>query len=543
MEAIRDRSRVRNLAVHASPLVASLVPDLVALATGILGSVCLLASSALVHEALEATGRIPVLPPFEGSLVGASLLVLAHGLRRRVRAAWAASVAVLSGFAVWSSATGRGGFGLAGFAAAVAAVFAVSGFPRRSALLESGSRGRVLLSATFLVAALLAAHGWLARHPEAEEMSLAAFLRRGPAPAGVRLTVAGIWVLYLGVLLAAFRPTRPRTEVATCGELDRVQAILERSGRADARLALSGDKAVLFDPEGRGFLAYAVTGRTFVALGDPVGPPEVRRELAWSLSELADRHGGRVAFYQVRPEDLDLYLELGLTPRKLGEEARVPLAGFELEGKPRRESRRVLRKLAEAGYRLEVVPASGVAELVPELAKVSAAWLGGKRAREKGFSLGRFDPAYLGRLPLAVVRGPTGIAAFANVLGAADRDELTIDLMRFPEDAPSGVMEFLIVSLMVWGREQGYAWFGLGMAPLTGIEDRQGAPAWNRLAALVRDHGEGFYNFHGLRRFKDRFDPVWSPRYLAAPGGSELARIVVQIGALIGGGIRGVVAK
>jgi phosphatidylglycerol lysyltransferase len=56
-------------------------------------------------------------------------------------------------------------------------------------------------------------------------------------------------------------------------------------------------------------------------------------------------------------------------------------------------------------------------------------------------------------------------------------------------------------------------------------------------------HGESFYSFRGLREYKDRFDPVWEPRYLASPGGLALPLILTDVASLIGGGLKGVFAK
>ena len=38
--------------------------------------------------------------------------------------------------------------------------------------------------------------------------------------------------------------------------------------------------------------------------------------------------------------------------------------------------------------------------------------------------------------------------------------------MRFSQQAPHSVMDYLFISLMLWGREQGYQAFDLGMGPL-----------------------------------------------------------------------------
>ena len=75
------------------------------------------------------------------------------------------------------------------------------------------------------------------------------------------------------------------------------------------------------------------------------------------------------------------------------------------------------------------------------------------------------------------------------------------------------------------------------------MEARALAPLWNRINALVYRHGEHFYNFQGLRAYKEKFDPEWSPRYLAAPGGLALPRVIADVAALISGGITGVVRR
>jgi phosphatidylglycerol lysyltransferase len=95
---------------------------------------------------------------------------------------------------------------------------------------------------------------------------------------------------------------------------------------------------------------------------------------------------------------------------------------------------------------------------------------------------------------------------------------------------------------MRWGRHEGYQWFNLGMAPLSGLEGRALAPLWNRLGSWVFQHGEHFANLEELRQYKEQFDPQWEPRYLASPGGLALPRILTNIAALISGGLKGVLA-
>ena len=115
--------------------------------------------------------------------------------------------------------------------------------------------------------------------------------------------------------------------------------------------------------------------------------------------------------------------------------------------------------------------------------------------------------------------------------------------MRYHRDAPKSVMEALFVHLMQWGKEQGYRRFALGMAPLSGFETSPVAPLWNRLGAFLYEHGESVYNFQGLRAYKEKFNPVWEPHYLAYPGGLRLPRIMADVSALVAGGYRKIFRK
>lgn len=278
-------------------------------------------------------------------------------------------------------------------------------------------------------------------------------------------------------------------------------------------------------------------------MGDPVGPPALARELVWSYLELCDLHDTWPVFYEASAAALPLYLEAGLMPLKFGEEARVPLPAFTLEGGARKQQRYVLRSAEREGASFEVRPLNDVPALLPELAAVSDTWLREKRTREKSFSLGRFDPAYLARCPVALVRWRGSIVAFGNLWCSGERSEVAPDLMRYVRAAPPSVMEYLFLRILLWAKDEGYAWLNLGMAPLSGLEARSAAPLWSRVGALAFRYGERFYNFQGLRQFKDKFDPDWLPKYLVYPGGLVLPQVLANVASLVSSGLRGVVAK
>jgi phosphatidylglycerol lysyltransferase len=534
--------------------LSAIVPQVLSLTT-FLGGALLLISGATpaVGSRLRWISELLPLPVIEvshfiGSLVGVALLLLALGLQRRLDAAYHLTVALLTTGIVVSLLKGFDYEEAIALSLMLAALLPCHRhFYRRAALTNEPFTPAWIAA----IAIVLGGAVWLGafsyQHVEYSGDLWWKFTvearHGGNASRFLRATVGAV-ALALGVALwrllrpAAYRPVRPAP-----ADLDRAAEIVARSPRTYAHLALLGDKQLVFNDSRTAMLMYGVEGRSWVVMGDPMGPEAERAEVAWQFRELCDQHGAWTVFYQVSEKRLHLYVDLGLSLVKLGEEARVPLAEFSLAGAARKKLRWAQRKSEDLGYRFEVVPASAVPPLMGELERISAAWLKEKNTREKGFSIGFFDREYLHRLPLALVRGPQGIIAFANLWLGGDHEELSIDLMRHVADAPSVIMDYLFVELMLWGREQGYRWFNLGMAPLSGLEARAIAPLWSRLGTLVYRHGEHFYNFQGLRLYKEKFDPVWEPRYLACPGGLALPRVLADVAALISRGFRGVIAK
>jgi len=141
-----------------------------------------------------------------------------------------------------------------------------------------------------------------------------------------------------------------------------------------------------------------------------------------------------------------------------------------------------------------------------------------------------------------VVRKRSEIIAFANIWYGQRGGEITVDLMRHRPSAPRA-MDVLFVNLMLEGKARGYRCFNLGMAPLSGLSDHPLAPSWHKIAGFVARNGERFYGFRGLRAYKEKFRPVWEPRYLAYPGGWTLPQVLLDVTALISRGATKAVSK
>ncbi|MGE0857737.1 MAG: bifunctional lysylphosphatidylglycerol flippase/synthetase MprF [Gammaproteobacteria bacterium] len=479
-----------------------------------------------------------------GSIAGLALLFVARGLFHRLDAAWWAALVLLVAATLLALPNGLPLSQACGLAlVAVALVIARRQFDRPSKLFEQSFEWSWWLC----VATVLAVCGWMLffayRDLEYGHQLWWQFEFDAHAPRSLRAMMA-VAVLALAMALAQlFRAARLASGAPSVEALARAAQVVEAQASADAGLVLLGDKRLLFSASGTAFLMYGQSGRSWIALFDPVGPPREWPELVWRFIELAHEHGCRAAFYQVRAQALPLYLDAGLRVFKLGEEAHVPLADFSLEGARRAKLRQAVNRAEREGLRFEVVGTEALPGLLATLRAVSDAWLDGHQVQEKSFSLGSFEDAYVLRRPVAVVRQGERVVAFATLLITAAREECSVDLMRHLPVAPNGTMDYLFTRLMLHFKEQGYARFNLGMAPMSGMAVHPLATRWHRVGRLVFEHGERFYNFRGLRSFKEKFDPVWEPRYLAAPGGLAPLLVLGDVATLIAGGLRGIVAK
>jgi phosphatidylglycerol lysyltransferase len=173
-----------------------------------------------------------------------------------------------------------------------------------------------------------------------------------------------------------------------------------------------------------------------------------------------------------------------------------------------------------------------VTEVFATLAEISVAWLARHRGGEKGFSVAAFKCDYVLSQPVALLREHGRPVAFATLMTTSLAEEATVGLMRHVPEASRYAMEFLFLKLILHFKEQSYGSFSLGVAPLSGLRTHRLAPRWHRLGRLIWAYGRRFYNFQGLRTFKNKFHPEWQPRYLAAPGSLGPYLALVDIAAL-----------
>jgi phosphatidylglycerol lysyltransferase len=541
-EAVSRREVLKTLSLLIGKSMTLIAPQLLTLALTIAGMI-LLFSGALpsVHGRMRILRDFLPLPAIEmshffGSLAGAAMLMLARAVQRRINAAYPIAIILLSCGILFCLTKGLD-YEEAGVLFLILLIF----IPCR----RQFYRKAALLSQCFtpgwyvLIFAILFCSVWLGffafKHIEYRNQLWWQFAFHSDAPRFLR--AAGGATILIGILATAslFKPSGRLTQTQASPAKETIQNIVKACPNTYAHLALLGDKHFLINSSQSAFLMYAIQGKSCVVMGDPIGPKSEWNTLLWNFRDLCDKHGHWPVFYEVDNRYLDHYIDLGMSFLKLGEEARIPLEEFALDGPQRRDLRYTHRKAQKEGISFDIIPAENVTDdIMSQMKIISDAWLSQKHGTEKGFSLGWFTPAYLKQCPVAVIRRGFEMIAFANLWDGANYYELSVDLMRFDPSGPYGLMDFLFIELMLWGKTQGYQYFNLGMAPLSGLDNHPLAPLWHKVGLFLFRHGEHFYNFQGLRKYKEKFLPNWSPKYLACPRSLIVPRVLTDLTLLIG---------
>jgi phosphatidylglycerol lysyltransferase len=537
-EAMLQRARFERARDTAADWLIEVGPQVMALIV-IFSGVVLLFSSAVPVPAdrlawLQDFVPLPVLEisHITAGVTGLGLVILAHGLSLRLNAAYRLAAVLLG--------VGIAALLLKGFIYEGAVILGIilvmlltthPEFQRKGSLFDQGFPPQWMSTLT----AILAVTVWLGlfsyKPIDYSSELWWQFAYEGEFPRFLR-TMATVFAMAGGLMLLNLLRPDPVPDLPLTLSLDQFRGIVKQDPNARANLALLGDKRFLFSDSGKAFIMYRVKGKSWVAIGDPVGPRREHERLIWSFRALCDCYGGWPIFYLVDAKDLSWYVDLGLSLLKLGDDARVPLETFSLGGANRAELHEVHDRLLKQEARFEIVNSAKVPPLIPELRRVSDDWLAHTQTPEKSFSNGFFDPDYIANFPCALVYQNNRIVAFAILWASANKEELALDLMRYHRDAPEGIMEFLVAELMLGGRMRGYHWFNLGMVPLSGVEHHALAPLWQRVGGMMYRQIEHFKDSENLRRFAEKLCPVWQPKYLASPGGLKTPRILRDIARL-----------
>jgi len=541
LEAIQARRRITRVSQGLAGWVTPAAPTVLA-GCSFIGGAVLLFSNAMPESGtrlrlVSAVLQLPVIEAshFLGSVVGVFLLLLSSQLQRRSRAAWLITLLLLLLGSIAELLNG-----LEWEPAALLLLFffvllaSRDEFYRRSALVAEPSTPWRFLSVGVVLGSAL----WLGLFSYKQvgygDELWWHFALYGDASRFLRASVAVAVIALAAAAVHLLASATTQSGVVGRNALTRAAEIVAQSPEARANLALLGDKRLLFHPAGDAFVMFGIIRRSWVVLGDPIGPFARWRDLLYQLATEATSHGGWPVFFGVGEAAARICSKLGFAVGKIGDQAIVPADQFAIE-KLSLELQETHKQIASLGCQFEVVASESVPALIPELLPVSEDWLRGKRTGQRTSPSIALRGDYLGRFPVGVILSGGRMLAFASLVGSAGKAELSIELVRYIANMPTGILDFVLVEAILWAKGQGYRTVNLGLAPPRGLGRRDTVSRWNRFGAHLYRHGEHYSDFNELRRAKARFAPRWDPRFVSSRPGLALARTIPDLAKLVAG--------
>lgn len=345
------------------------------------------------------------------------------------------------------------------------------------------------------------------------------------------VSIIGFLISIILLSIIYYKNTKNKFPKMVLNECEKdVDSILNKfGGTSIIHFIYLNDKYIYINKRKDVLIQYQIYANKIFILGNPVGNYENIFDTIQEFYELADKYGYIPTFCAIDKKLIPYLHETGYQFFKLGEEASVNLDKFTLEGRKMKSVRNAISRVSKEGYSFEVIKPKFRDEFMESIKSISDEWLGGRK--EKGFSIGFFDREYLNRDCICVVKNQHGeIKGFASFMPMYDNNKtLSIDLMRFSKETCNGIMDFMFVNLFEWGKNHGYTRFNMGMAPLSNVGKSKYAFLPEKIAARIYAHGQMFYSFQGLKKFKEKYCDSWDGRYMAYKKNTSLITTIIQV--------------
>jgi len=309
-------------------------------------------------------------------------------------------------------------------------------------------------------------------------------------------------------------------------ELAKATQLVRDYGRSGLDYFKTYKDKMIFAPENiNGFIAFRIAGNYAVALENPVAENlTCFRHCLTLFDQFCYENGLKNMYYRVPEESLQIYKDLSKKNLFLGQEGVVELNTFTLEGGKNKALRNAINKVIDEGFKSTVHIPPIKDGLLQKLKAVSDEWLNSTQRKEIIFSQGMFDRKELkNQTIITVENAEEKVSAFLNIIPDYNPDEGTYDLIRKTDDAPHGVLDFILVELFKYLKSLNYSKVNLGFAPLSGIADPHTFQEKSMKFAYERIRS--FSHYKGLRNYKEKFFPIWYNKYLIYSNDYDLLQV------------------
>ena len=354
---------------------------------------------------------------------------------------------------------------------------------------------------------------------------------------GMASVMLGVTILLTAIVLFRSQgssPTwTPRREVA-------LRSLLAEHGHQDSLgyFATRRDKDLLFVDDGACAIAYRVTGAVCVASGDPVGPRSTWPRAIHGFLDMCSANGWVPAVLSAGEDAARAYASAGMLVVPMGDEAILRADRFDLATTSMTPVRRAVNRARGEGLTASVRRHKALSdEEKQRLVRLADAWRDGEDERGFSMALGRLgDPADDSCL---VVIAEDEQGEWKGLLSFVPwgRHGASLDVMRRSPDAPGGVTELMVTTLMEEGRSVGVREVSLNFAMFREVfvdAEKVGAGPLTRIASGILTRFDRYFQLERLYRSNLKYHPEWAPRYLLVDTTLNLPRAAAAAGSLEG---------
>ncbi|MFN8198847.1 MAG: DUF2156 domain-containing protein [Nakamurella multipartita] len=351
-----------------------------------------------------------------------------------------------------------------------------------------------------------------------------------------------LYLVYMVMLIAgrgAFRvPRRSKRRLASgTSHADTAKDLLRRwGGDTISWMTTWPENRHMITADGQGYLAFRKHAGVAVALGDPVGPPGATAGIIDDFIAMCDKAALVPYIFSCSRTTTEVTDGLGWSSAQVAEDNLIDLPTLEFKGKKWQDVRTALNKAPKEGVSFRMVSlADEPWSMVRQVEELSQQWLGDKELPEMGFTLGGVTEALDREVKVGLAVGADGklhgVTSWMPVFGPDGHVRgWTLDLMRRADGGFRSTMEFLIASSCLWFKQAGAEFVSLSGAPLArSAADADGETPVEKFLDTLGEQLEPVYGFRSLHAFKGKFQPRFSPMYMAFRDEADLPRIGIAI--------------
>lgn len=316
-------------------------------------------------------------------------------------------------------------------------------------------------------------------------------------------------------------------------DISHIQEILQKDEYSDSLsyFATRNDKKIIWAKNMKAGLAYRIENGVALVSGDPFGEFSLWPEVIDNFTKLVDEYAWTPAVLGATDRAGELWIEKsGMVAIDIGDEAIVNVPEFTLEGRPIKNVREMVKKMARLGYETVTLKTSELTdEMREELIHKAREWRYG--APERGFSmaLDRFADPRDQETVITVAQKEGEIQAFLSFVPWG-KTRLSLDRMQRSRECETGINELLIVASIEYGKNVGIKEISLNFAAFKSVFERADKISAGPVMRLKRNFlrfMSHWFQVESLYRFNAKFQPEWRTRYLMVPQLSAIIPVAI----------------